>query len=98
MAINILFIFRFSSKSNGKSQFRESLSQIIAVTIKNMVLLSYSVALGFPTVLIAGITKNDPNEKLHLDMEDVSWISEYNSHTDKNRMFSFITYPCDQSE
>lgn len=56
---------------------REALPQIIAVGIKNILLLTYAFTLGYTTILIPSISGRDPNEKIHLDPVAISWISEY---------------------
>lgn len=46
--------------------------QIIAVSIKNTLLVTYGMAYGFPTILIPGL--RDPKENFAITNEQVSWI------------------------
>lgn len=59
-----------------KTNSYEALSQIIAVCLKNVMLMSYAITLGFTTIFIASISGNDPKEIIHFDFEQTSWISE----------------------
>ncbi|KAJ8916732.1 hypothetical protein NQ315_013936 [Exocentrus adspersus] len=61
-----------------QSAFREALPQIIAVCVKNVLLLCFGMTLGFPTILIPSLSGNDPNEKILLDHEAISWIGSIN--------------------
>lgn len=56
------------------SSLQASLSQIIAVTVKNLLLLEFGLSQGFPTILIPSLSGNDPTEKIQLDRETISWI------------------------
>lgn len=58
--------------------FRTALPQIIAVSVKNLLLLGYGTTLGFPTILIPAVQNPAPGEMLHLQKSEVSWISSIN--------------------
>ncbi|XP_017785422.1 PREDICTED: facilitated trehalose transporter Tret1-like [Nicrophorus vespilloides] len=55
---------------------RQSLPQVLAVTVKNILLVAFGLTLGFPTILIPGLS--DQNEELHVDTDGVSWIGSIN--------------------
>lgn len=60
-----------------KSTLRNILPQIIAVSVKNLLMFEYGLTLGLPTILIPGLSGNDPTETILLDSEAISWISKY---------------------
>lgn len=60
----------------SKEKLHTALPQIIAVTIKNVLLLGYGMTLGFPTIVIPRVQGGDPDETLILNAEQVSWISK----------------------
>ncbi|XP_041987738.1 facilitated trehalose transporter Tret1-like [Aricia agestis] len=61
-----------------KKDFRTALPQIIAVSVKNLLLLSYGMTLGFPTIVIPAVKDPIEGEKLHLQNSEISWISSIN--------------------
>lgn len=54
--------------------WRSSLSQILAVSVKNVVLLGYGMTFGFPTLLIPALSKSNKDEPFSLDDEGLSWV------------------------
>ncbi|XP_028168529.1 facilitated trehalose transporter Tret1-like isoform X1 [Ostrinia furnacalis] len=61
-----------------KKDFRTALPQLIAVSVKNLLLLGYGMTLGFPTILIPAVENPRPGEVLHLQKSEISWISSIN--------------------
>ncbi|KAG5870731.1 hypothetical protein JTB14_028117 [Gonioctena quinquepunctata] len=59
-------------------EWRQALPQIIAVSVKNTILLSYGLTLGFTTILIPALSEDDPSEIIHLGQEALSWIDDRN--------------------
>ncbi|KAJ8950494.1 hypothetical protein NQ318_015238, partial [Aromia moschata] len=57
-----------------RSNAREALPQILAVCVKNVLLLGFGMTLGFPTILIPSLSGSDPKEKISLGEEAISWI------------------------
>lgn len=54
---------------------KNALAQIVAVSIKNLLLLAYGMTLGFPTILIPSLSKaNAKDAKFSLEQEGISWI------------------------
>lgn len=75
-----------ASTNNGKmskEKLQTALPQIIAVTIKNVLLLGYGMTLGFPTIVIPRVQGGDSQESLVLNAEQVSWISKYSQIRNK---------------
>ncbi|CAO1376839.1 unnamed protein product [Diamesa hyperborea] len=64
-----------SDDDNKISSFRLGLPQILAVCVKNMVLLAFGMSLGFPTIVIGG---NGDETDLILSKTQVSWFSSIN--------------------
>ncbi|KAG5683149.1 hypothetical protein PVAND_012447 [Polypedilum vanderplanki] len=63
------------------STFREVLPQILAVFVKNILLIGFGMTLGFPTILIASLqnlSNNETDYNLLLNKEQISWISSLN--------------------
>ncbi|KAF5288909.1 hypothetical protein FQA39_LY03788 [Lamprigera yunnana] len=60
------------------SSFRVALPQIVAVMVKNLLLVAFGMTLGYPTILIPGLSGNDANEEFRLNQEQVSWIGSIN--------------------
>ncbi|CRL04016.1 CLUMA_CG017134, isoform A [Clunio marinus] len=63
------------------SELRGSLPQIIAVSIKNIILVGFGMTIGFPTVLIPALqqtTERKPSSDLSLNNSQISWISSIN--------------------
>ncbi|XP_013179479.1 PREDICTED: facilitated trehalose transporter Tret1-like [Papilio xuthus] len=63
---------------NYRKDFRTALPQIIAVSVKNLLILGYGMTLGFPTILIPAVSQPQDGEILHLNNTQVSWISSIN--------------------
>lgn len=57
--------------------FRETLSQIVAVSIKNLLLFEFGLTLGFPTILIPSLSSTNDSEDFYLDTESISWIGKF---------------------
>ncbi|XP_047524305.1 facilitated trehalose transporter Tret1-like [Pieris napi] len=58
--------------------FRTALPQLLAVSVKNLLLLGYGMTLGFPTILIPAVQNPVEGEVLRLHSSEVSWISSIN--------------------
>ncbi|CAK1554894.1 unnamed protein product [Leptosia nina] len=58
--------------------FRTALPQLLAVSVKNLLLLGYGMTLGFPTILIPAVQNPVEGEVLRLHSSQVSWISSIN--------------------
>lgn len=41
-----------------------------------MLLIEFGMGLGFPTILIPALSRIDPNEKILLGTEAISWIGK----------------------
>ncbi|XP_050307280.1 facilitated trehalose transporter Tret1-like [Anthonomus grandis grandis] len=63
---------------NKVSKFRRYLPQIIAVGVKNGLLLIYGLSLGMPTILIPNLSSDNPKETILLDEEGISWVGSIN--------------------
>ncbi|XP_023940872.1 facilitated trehalose transporter Tret1 [Bicyclus anynana] len=61
-----------------RKSFRTALPQFVAVSIKNLLLISYGMTLGFPTILIPAVQNPKEGEILHLKTSEISWISSIN--------------------
>lgn len=61
-----------------KSSFYRALPQILAVAVKNVLLIVFGMTLGFPTILIPGLSGIDPEESFVLGPEAISWVSSIN--------------------
>ncbi|KAJ2954361.1 hypothetical protein O0L34_g2623 [Tuta absoluta] len=61
-----------------KKDFRTAFPQIIAVSVKNLLLLGYGMTLGFTTILIPAVKDPKNGEILHLENSEISWISSIN--------------------
>ncbi|CAH2034183.1 unnamed protein product, partial [Iphiclides podalirius] len=61
-----------------KRDLRTAMPQIIAVNVKNLLLLGYGMTLGFPTILIPAVSQPRPDEVLRLDTSQISWIGSIN--------------------
>ncbi|XP_015115507.1 facilitated trehalose transporter Tret1 isoform X2 [Diachasma alloeum] len=58
------------------SKWRQAAPQVCAVMAKNLLLLTFGSTLGFPTILLPALQKNDPD--IPVTMEDLTWISSIN--------------------
>ncbi|KAK9870531.1 hypothetical protein WA026_008095 [Henosepilachna vigintioctopunctata] len=61
-------------KELDSQTWRCTLSQVAAVSVKNIVLLGFGMTLGFPTLLIPRLSGSDSEEKFSLGQEGLSWI------------------------
>ncbi|KAK5646894.1 hypothetical protein RI129_005358 [Pyrocoelia pectoralis] len=59
---------------NKLSSLRRALPQILAVMVKNVVLISYGLTVGYVTILIPALSENVASNEYHLNDEQVSWI------------------------
>ncbi|XP_030766690.1 facilitated trehalose transporter Tret1-like [Sitophilus oryzae] len=66
------------NSSRDVTTLRRILPQIIAVTVKNSLLLAYGMTIGFPTILIPNLSGGNPKEKIVLGTEAISWIGSAN--------------------
>ncbi|XP_044750843.1 facilitated trehalose transporter Tret1-like [Coccinella septempunctata] len=62
------------NKQSATLAWRSSLSQILAVSVKNFVLLGYGMTLGFPTLLIPVLSSHNTDEPFSLGEEGLSWV------------------------
>ncbi|KAF2902142.1 hypothetical protein ILUMI_04050 [Ignelater luminosus] len=62
----------------AKSAIRKGLPQVLAVMVKNVLLLAYGTTIGYPTILIPGLSGQNKHETFHLNEEQISWISSIN--------------------
>ncbi|XP_066250974.1 facilitated trehalose transporter Tret1-2 homolog [Euwallacea similis] len=60
------------------SKLRICLAQIVAVNVKNVLLVVYGLTLGMPTMLIPNLTGSDKDEPIVLDNDGVSWLGSLN--------------------
>lgn len=58
------------------SKFRQALPQCCAVGAKNLLLITFGSTLGFSTILIPELQKENP--EIYVTMEDLTWISSLN--------------------
>lgn len=56
------------------SKFRQAVPQCCAVGAKNLLLLTYGSTLGFSTILIPALQREDTDIKV--TMEELTWISK----------------------
>lgn len=59
-----------------KSMWMQTLPQVLAVSVKNILLLAFGMTLGFPTILIPGLLA--PEETFTMTPEEISWIGSVN--------------------
>ena len=74
---NNVLCFRIAVKSEtrgGISRFRQVLPQILASVACNFVLLDLNSCLGYPTIIIAQLTKSG---EIPLTEQQASWLGEY---------------------
>lgn len=57
------------------SKLRQAVPQFCAVGAKNLILLIYGTALGFPAILIPDLQKDKPD--IDVTLEQLSWISKF---------------------
>ncbi|XP_068904394.1 facilitated trehalose transporter Tret1 isoform X2 [Tenebrio molitor] len=68
----------FAAPAESRSSLRQALPQILAVCVKNVLLLGFGMTLGFPTILIPSLSGNVPDEPISLGQEAISWIGSIN--------------------
>ena len=56
------------------SKLREALPQFCAVSAKNLLLLTFGTSLGFSTILIPELQKENP--EIHVTKDELTWISK----------------------
>ncbi|KAK4880580.1 hypothetical protein RN001_008726 [Aquatica leii] len=75
-------IAQFTSGNNGRptriSSFRKGLPQILAVMVKNVVLISYGLTVGYITILIPALSGKNDHDGFHLNEDQISWIGSIN--------------------
>lgn len=59
------------------SKIRRYLPQIIAVSVKSVILVVYGLTMGLPTILIPNLSGGTPGESIKLDEDGISWIGEF---------------------
>ncbi|XP_063922496.1 facilitated trehalose transporter Tret1-like isoform X1 [Zophobas morio] len=78
MVISDKTLSPFAAPSESRSSLRQALPQILAVCVKNVLLLGFGMTLGFPTILIPSLSGSDPTESISLGQEAISWIGSIN--------------------
>lgn len=59
------------------SRFRQYLPQILAVSVKNVLLLAYGMTLGIATIVIPAVSESEASDdELSLTKGQISWISK----------------------
>lgn len=58
------------------SRFRQYLPQILAVSVKNVLLLAYGMTLGIATIVIPAVSDPDNDDELSLTKTQISWFSK----------------------
>jgi hypothetical protein len=80
-----VFPFRSSHQPSKEiSNFRATLPQILAVSVKNVLLLAFGMTLGFPTIVIPAIQggegrQSSIEDNLVLNKEQISWFSKHSN-------------------
>lgn len=59
------------------SVVRQALPQVLAASVKNVLLLGFGMTLGFPTILIPSFSNPSVKESFSLGLEEISWIGKY---------------------
>lgn len=72
-----------------KSVLRVALPQILAVMVKNTVLLELGMTIGFSTILIPSVSGSEANDVFSLTQGEVSWISKYGAYKWSTYEFEF---------
>ncbi|KAK4880578.1 hypothetical protein RN001_008724 [Aquatica leii] len=63
------------NKTNAvKSEFRNALPQVLAVFVKNFLMLSFGMNIGFATILIGGLLRKSSNGFTGVTEDQISWI------------------------
>uniref|UniRef100_A0A336K024 CSON009737 protein n=1 Tax=Culicoides sonorensis TaxID=179676 RepID=A0A336K024_CULSO len=65
-------------KKKPISKFRQYLPQILAVSVKNILLLAYGMTLGIATIVIPAVSEPSSEEELSLTKTQISWFSSIN--------------------
>ncbi|KAK5646898.1 hypothetical protein RI129_005362 [Pyrocoelia pectoralis] len=63
-----------SPKSSFKMKVRRAMPQILAVMVKNCLMLSFGMNLGYSTVLIGGVPQKSSGEFGNVSENQVSWL------------------------
>ncbi|KAB0797809.1 hypothetical protein PPYR_08802 [Photinus pyralis] len=63
-----------NGSSNRLSSLRKAMPQILAVMVKNVVLISFGLTVGYVTILIPALSENVASNEFHLDNSQISWI------------------------
>lgn len=66
--------FRNNDENVCTSKLRQALPQCCAVGAKNLLLLTFGSTLGFSTILIPALQREDSDIKV--TMEELTWISK----------------------
>jgi len=75
--IPFFFHFRNDDKTSDEayiSKLRQAIPQCCAVGAKNLLLITFGSTLGFSTILIPALQKEDSDIKV--TMEELTWISK----------------------
>lgn len=80
-SIYLKYIFRIGD-TKEISDFRQALPQVLAVSVKNVLLLAFGMTLGFPTIVIPAIQGGEGRDQstkddLVLDKDQISWFSMF---------------------
>lgn len=65
-----------TNNEDATMTWRCAWSQVLAVSVKNLVLLAYGMTLGFPTLLIPVLSRNNKEEPFFLGDEGISWVGK----------------------
>lgn len=64
-------------KKKTITRFRQYLPQILAVSVKNVLLLAYGMTLGIATIVIPAVSNPEPDSgELFLSKTQISWFSK----------------------
>lgn len=67
-----------ASKKKTITKFRQYLPQILAVSVKNVLLLAYGMTLGIATIVIPAVSDPEPDSgELFLTKNQISWFSKF---------------------
>ena len=68
-----------TSENHPISKLRQAFPQFCAVSAKNLLMITFGSTLGFSTILIPELQKD--NAEIPVSMEELTWISEHISFT-----------------
>ncbi|XP_076270179.1 facilitated trehalose transporter Tret1-like isoform X2 [Rhynchophorus ferrugineus] len=61
------------------SRFRQCFPQVLAVMVKNILMMVFGMSLGMPTILIARLSdRNDASETISVEDGGISWLGSLN--------------------